>query len=112
MCHIIDVHTALSAFDARATNVDDQLNSFEIFFLSQSFPKFVACFNEDARLCDGKRLFKVIREWNPLARSRKVIYKLVDRPHWLAQFNALPQIPSRVVDGKVKCEFSDNSKHI
>ena len=111
MNHIADVQAALSTFDVRATNVDDQLQALKVFFLSWSFPKFIARFNEDTRLCGGKQLFEVIREWNP-ARGRKVVSRWVDRPNWLVQFKALPPIPSRVVNGKVKCEFSDDTKRI
>jgi len=111
MDHIADVQAALSAFDARATDADDRLSSLEIFFLLRSFPKFIARFNEDTRLCGGKRLFEVIREWNP-ARGAKILPRLFDWPDWLVQFKALPPIPSRVVDGKVKCEFSDVTKRM
>ena len=115
MGHVSDVQAALSAFDARATNADDQLRALEVFFLSRSFPKFVARFKEDTRLCCGKRLFEVIRQWKPShSRRRREIPlpKLVNWPDWLVQLKALPPIPSKLVNGEVKCEFSDDTKRI
>lgn len=111
--HVADVQAALSAFDAHATNVDNQLRSLEVFFVSRSFPKFVARFNEDTRLCSGKQLFEVIRQWKQPRRRREILLpKLVNWPDWLVQLKALPPIPSRLVNGEVKCKISDDIKRV
>jgi len=105
-------HVALPAFDAHATNVDNQLRSLEVFFLSRSFPKFVARFNKDTRLCSGKQLFEVTQWKQPRRRREILLPKLVNWPDWLVQLKALLPIPSRLVNGEVKCDFSDDTKRI
>ena len=63
--------------------------------------------------CCGKRLFEVIRQWKPRRRRREIPHpKLVNWPDRLVQLEALPPIPSRLVNGEMKCKFFDDTKCI
>ena len=102
--------TALSTFDPRATDRIKQKQSLELFFLSRSFLKFEARFQEDFRLCGNKRLFEVIKEWQPDPTLPELGTKWVNPPVWLLEFGQVPTINSRVFEGQVQWEFSDATK--
>ena len=102
--------TALSTFDPRATDRIKQKQSLELFFLSRSFPKFQARFQEDSKLCGEKRLFEVIKQWQPDPTLPELGTEWVNPPGWLLEFGQVSAISSRMFVGRVQWEFSDATK--
>lgn len=107
--HIADMWVALSASNPLAPDYRHQVESLELFFLSRSYRKFVVRFKEDIRLCGGKRLYDVIRDWRPDRAG--IVPKWVSPPGWLLGFQGLPSIKSRQVKEQIQWEFSDDTKH-
>lgn len=99
---------ALSAFDPRAPDAPRQVESAERFFLSRSFSRFVARVKADTRLCGGKRLFDVIRDWRP--ERAEIPLQWVAPPRWLLDFQDALSINARRVNERVEWEFSDATK--
>ena len=107
--HVTDVWAALSAVTEAPTGLDyEQLETLELFFLSLSHQKLTARFKEDETLCGGRRLYEVIRDWQP--NRAEITLKWVRPPEWLVEFEGLPSIKSREVDGQAEWEFSDDTK--
>ena len=102
--------TALSTFDPRATDRIKQKQSLELFFISRNFLKFQARFQEDSKLCGNKRLFEVIKQWQPDPTFTELGTKWVNPPGWLLEFGQVSAINSRMFGGQVQWEFSDATK--
>ncbi|KAL4074782.1 hypothetical protein V8B97DRAFT_1868240 [Scleroderma yunnanense] len=108
--HIADVWAALSSFDALETDNDDQMELLELFFLTRSYRNFTKRFRGDCTLFGGKRLLDVISQWRPDPRRHEIGPRWVVSPQWLLCIEGLPVMKSRIVNGQLEWEFSDDTK--
>ncbi|KAF8553934.1 hypothetical protein OG21DRAFT_1497340 [Imleria badia] len=112
--HIADIWAALKQYNKGAADEQNNLVALQRFVVTRSYRKLSARFQEDRQSFDGRRLFDVIKTWEPLEGEddeAKLQPRWVPIPGALAHIfpDLMPEEYRRDVGGQLQWKLSNKT---